>query len=143
MFGGNRGDTRIKKLLDTLELKYSINSDGDFKLVFEMENGRSQQVFINSNTDEIDDFEVREVWSVAYLSQGYLDIDTANTLLMENSQYKVGSWSLIDSENNTYLVTFSIKLAADCDPNSLLQSLTMVTAVADEMEKKLTGQDDL
>ena len=95
MFGGMRGDPRVKKMLDALELRYSVDNDGDFKVMVEFEDGRSQVAFIDSQTQLLGDFEIREVWSVAYVSEGYLDIDTANTLLMKNYELKIGSWRLI------------------------------------------------
>lgn len=143
MFGGMRGDPRVKKMLEALELRYSIDNDGDFKVMLEFEDGRSQVAFIDSQTQSLGDFEIREVWSVAYISQGYLDIDTANTLLMKNFELKIGSWRLIPARDNTFLVTFCIQIAADCDPNSFWRTLVMVLQTADEMEAKLTGTDNL
>lgn len=143
MFGAPQGDPRVKRMLDALELKYSIDGDGDFKVIFEFNDGRSQLAYINSDTQSINDFEIRELWSVAYVSEGYLDIDTANTLLMKNHEMKIGSWRLMNAGNNTYLVTFCIQIAANCDPKSFAQSLSLVLRVADAMEERLTGKDDL
>jgi hypothetical protein len=143
MFGAPQGDPRVKRLLDALELKYSVDSDGDFKIIVEFDDGRSQVAYINSSTQFINDFELRELWSVAYVSEGYLDIDTANTLLMKNHEMKLGSWRLIPAGNNTFLVTFCIQIAANSDPNSLGQSLAIVLRTADEMEAALTGGDAL
>jgi len=143
MFGAPQGDPRVKRMLDGLELNYSVDGDGDFKIGVKFEDGRSQLAYINSDTQFINDFEIRELWSVAYVSEGYLDIDTANTLLMKNHELKLGSWRLMDVGDNTYLVTFCIQIAANCDPKSFGQSLSLVLQVADEMEEKLTGADDL
>jgi hypothetical protein len=143
MFGGMRGDPRVKRLLDTLELKYSVDNDGDFKVMVEFEDGRSQAAFINSQTEAFGDFEIRELWSAAYVSEGYLDIDTANTLLMKNFELKIGSWRLIPAGNNTFLVAFCVQIAAECDPNSFWRALAFVLGTADEMEAKLTGADNL
>jgi len=143
MFGSKQGDPRVKRMLDTLNLRYSVDEDGDFKVGVEFEDGRSQLAYINSNTEYIDDFEVREVWSVAYISEGFLDIDTANTLLLKNHETKIGAWRLIPGGNNTYLVAFCIHVAADCDPNAFAKTLSIVLGVADQMEAALTGGDRL
>jgi hypothetical protein len=87
--------------------------------------------------------EIREIGSVAYISEGFLDADMANRLLLRNSELKIGSWRLISGGNNTYLVAFCIQIAADCDPNSFAQSLGIVLEVADKMEEALTGGDRL
>jgi hypothetical protein len=143
IFGTKKGDRRVEKLLDLLELKYSIDKDGDFQVVLEFNDGRSQVAFIDSDTQDINDFEIREIWSVAYISKGFLDIDTANTLLLHNHQLKMGSWRLIPGNNNTFLVTFCIQISADCDPESFGKALGLVLNIADEMEEKLTGRDNL
>jgi len=143
MFGRKQGDPRVKKMLDALELKYSVDQDGDFKIILEFKDGRSQAAYINSNTEHIDDFEVREVWSVSYISEGFLDADVANTLLLKNFETKIGAWRLVPAGNNTYLVAFCIHIAADCDPTAFANTLSIVLGVADEMEEALTGGDRL
>lgn len=143
MFGRKQGDSRVKRMLDALELKYLVDQDGDFKVVLEFEDGRSQAAYINSNTEYIGDFEIREVWSVSYISEGFLDIDTANTLLLKNHETKIGAWRLIPASNNTYLVAFCVHIAADCDPESFAKTLNIVLRVSDAMEEALTGGDRL
>ena len=143
MFGAPQGDARVKRLLDTLKLRYAVDTDGDFKVMLEFKDGRSQIAFIDSQTHLVGDFEIRELWSVAYVSEGYLDIDTANTLLMKNFELALGSWRLIPGGDNTYLVAFCIQIAADCDPDSFSRALTIVLQTADEMEENLTGADNL
>ena len=143
MFGRKQGDPRVKRILDSLELPYSVDEDGDFEIGIEFENGRSQLAYINSNTEYIDDFEVREIWSVSFVSEGFLDVDTANTLLLKNYETKIGAWRLIPAGDNTYLVAFCVHIAADCDPNALINALQIVWAVADNMEESLTGDDCL
>lgn len=143
IFGSKQGDHRVQKLLEKLDLKYSVDQDGDFKVVVEFEDGRSQAAFINSDTETLGGFEIREIWSVAYISEGYLDIDTANTLLLANDKLKIGAWRLIAAGKNRYLAAFCVQISADTDPQSFLDALLVVLRIADEMEEKLTGEDDL
>lgn len=141
IYGAKKGDPRVERLLQVHQLDYSVDSEGDYKVNIEFDNGRSQIAFINSGTQFIEDFEIREIWSVAYISEGYLDIDTANTLLMHNHQLKMGSWRLIPNDHNIYLVAYCIQIAADCDPQSFLKALSFVLQVSDDMEETLTGRD--
>jgi hypothetical protein len=141
IYGAKKGDPRVERLLQILELGYSVDKDGDFKVTIEFANGRSQVAFINSDTQMLDNFEIREIWSVAYISEGYLDIDTANTLLLYNYELKMGSWRMIPADNNVYFVAYCIQIAADCDPDSFYKALTFVLEVTDDMEEKLTGKD--
>jgi hypothetical protein len=141
IYGAKKGDPRVERLLQVLQLGYSVDKDGDFKVTIEFANGRSQVAFINSDTQMLDNFEIREIWSVAYISEGYLDIDTANTLLLYNYELKMGSWRMIPADNNIYFVAYCIQIAADCDPDSFEKALAFVLEVTDDMEEKLTGKD--
>jgi hypothetical protein len=143
MYGGKQGDPRVKRILDSLNIHYSVDQDGDFELAIAFEDGRSQLAFVNSETQTIGDFEIREVWSVGYVTQGFMDIDTANTLLLENDLMKIGSWRLKQVDDNTFAAAYCIQIAADCDPQSLVNTLNLVLKVADGMEEKLTGRDNL
>ncbi|MGB3517138.1 MAG: hypothetical protein WBA43_11825 [Elainellaceae cyanobacterium] len=143
MYGSKQGDARVKRMLDSLDIHYSVDQDDDFEVAVAFEDGRSQLAFVNSETQFIGDFEIREVWSVGYVTQGFLDIDTANTLLLENDFMKIGSWRLKQVDDNTFAAVYCIQIAADCDPQSFVNTLKLVLRVADEMEEKLTGRDNL
>lgn len=143
IFGSQPGDPRVKKVLDILELQYLIDNDGDFEVIMAIDDERSQIAFIDSETETLGSFEIREIWSVAYISEGFLDIDTANTLLLHNAEMKIGSWRLLSAGDNTFYATFCVQVAADCSPEAFLQALLVVLQTADEMEEKLTGDDEL
>ena len=49
-------DSRVEKALKKLGLKYEVDEDGDFKLVFAVEDNRS-------TTETLGKMEIREVWS--------------------------------------------------------------------------------
>ena len=59
-------DLRVQSALDDAGLKYTIDDDGDFRLLFGQEDDRSQLVWINSNTEEYGNMELREVWGIGY-----------------------------------------------------------------------------
>ena len=59
-------DPAIARQLDSLKYKYEIDADGDYKLGFDMDNGRSQLAFVISAVESFGDMKVREVWAPAY-----------------------------------------------------------------------------
>lgn len=91
LHSSRNGDPRVKGLIEELEWKYTIDSDGDFKLTFDAGQGRSQLVFVNSNTSNFGVFEIREIWAIAYKSVSPFSSSLANKLLKDNSQKK---WTL-------------------------------------------------
>ncbi len=142
MFGLKKNsDPRVKSQLDALDIKYEIDKDGDYRVSFALEEGRSQLAFVNSKTSMLGNFEIRDVWSVAHISEGTLDADFANYLLLQNANLKIGAWELREAGDNQFLVCFCNKIAADCDPEALRASLIVVLSTADELEKNLDTGD--
>jgi len=135
-------DVRMEKLLDDIGLKYQIDDDGDFKLMNQFDNGRSHVIFINSSTEKYNKLEIREIWSVAYVSGNTLSPATMRDLLTDNGTKKLGSWKIAKMSGNEAAV-FYAQIAADCDQATLLSALQIVSQAADEMEAKLTQKDDL
>ncbi len=142
MFGDAGGDARVRRILDAEGIKYSVDSDSDFKVIFELENNRTQVAFINSNTERFADAEVREVWSVGLRGEGQLSATVANDLLARNHRYKVGNWETVQ-QNGKILAIFKVYLAANAGAKELMASLLLVLKVADEVEEAYLGSDEL
>ncbi|MEO0079461.1 MAG: hypothetical protein ABIK44_02130 [candidate division WOR-3 bacterium] len=136
------GDHRVKKALDELGLKYTIDSDGDFKLTFEFEDGRSQLCFINSGTETFKLFEIREVWAPAYKTDGPFTATVANKLLEDSFKKKLGAWQTMVGSDGSHLAVFAAKIDANCDAQSLHACIKAVVSAADDMEEELTGTKD-
>lgn len=146
MFGIKRkdkdGDPRVARALDALDIKYRIDSDGDFQFGFELEDGRTQQGFIRSQTYEFMGLELREIFSVGLSSRGSFDARTANILLHENEKVKLGAWSVTSDREDNHLAIFTAKIAADLDGDELIGAILVVVNTADDMENRLSGRDD-
>ncbi|MBD0325375.1 MAG: hypothetical protein ICV68_03035 [Pyrinomonadaceae bacterium] len=138
------GDPRVRTQLDQLGYKYELTTDGDFKLIpIKTEDGRSQLVYVYSNTQQYSTLEIREVMSPAYLSTGPLSAAVANRLLRENSEVKFGAWRVEPHSNGQkYLALFAVQISATSDTETLRLAIKSVLLVADRMEKELTGTDD-
>jgi hypothetical protein len=137
------GDPRIKKILDEKDIKYEVDIDGDYKVIFDLGDDRSQVAFINSNVEEFAGCEIREIWSPGLVGEGELSQRVANELLSRNQQYKLGSWSTMKSDGNIAAV-FTVAIDANATSDELISSLFVVLRVADDIEKEfLQGSDKL
>ena len=134
-------DPRVRKVLDQLGLNYDVDSDGDFKLIVETGDERTQLVFINSNTENLDPFEIREIWGPAHSSDGPFSREVANELLLDSFQKKLGAWQTMKT-GDTYVAVFSAKVAAELDQDSLDRIIRTVAESADVMEKRVNGDDE-
>lgn len=137
------GDSRVKNLLDQTDLKYEVDRDGDFRTGNRFENGRTQILFINSNTEMFMNMEIREVWSVGYIpSAGEISPVIALNLLRDNSKMKLGAWQILNM-NGKDVAVFAAKIAADTNVKTLLGTMQLVSEAADLKESVLTEKDDL
>ena len=94
---GSDADPRVRETLSELDQDFTVDSDGDYKLVVDTSDGRTQLVFINSNTEMLDPFEIREIWAPAHRSDGPFARDVANELLLDSFQKKLGAWHAMRS----------------------------------------------
>jgi hypothetical protein len=125
-------DRRIERLLDTADFKVGNRFDG----------GRTHWIFVNSNTQKYGNLDIREIWSAGFISDGELTPAIMRKLLKKNGEMKLGSWKIANM-NGKEVAVFYAQIAADTDKDTLLRSLQLVSEAADEMEKELTGKDDL
>jgi len=135
-------DPRVQKVLDQAGLKSSVDGDGDYRMNNEVPDGRSQLVWILSNTSKLGSLEIREVWSIAYKSPKPFSAELANRLLNENCKTKVGSWQM-QKMGEDFVAVFSAKIAAETDSASLATIIDAVAKTADKMEQEISTGDDL
>lgn len=135
------GDPRVEKLLKELELKHTLDKDGDYRLGTDIGEGRTQLVWILSNTEELGTLEIRQIWSVAYRSKAPLSAEITNRLLEQNTHVKLGAWQ-VRKMGDDYVAVFAAQIGADTDKLSLLLALHAVTTSADKIEKELTAEDE-
>lgn len=141
MIGATTGDPRVRRLLEQLEWKYTVDSDSDFKILFDMGQGRSQQGFICSKTQSLAGLEIREMFSIGYECDGPLPATVANLLLQMNSRVKLGAWRAIRLDSGRHLAMFGAQIAANTDAHTLKTTFLAILGVADEIEKSLCGGD--
>jgi hypothetical protein len=133
------GDPRVSAALEAAGLGYSLD-EGDFRLEYDVDEVRSQRVWVASETARIDRLEVRDVWSVAARGKGEVPADLARLLLKENVRMILGAWQVNQSEDE-YLVVFLAQVDAAADAATLQEVIEVVMLSADRIEKQLSGQD--
>jgi hypothetical protein len=135
-------DQRVKTVLDRLDLSYTIDAGGDYRMLNSLGNGRSQVVFVNSETCTYGNMEIREIWSVGCIQAEPFATSVMRALLVENRQKKLGAWEIANVGGKEALV-FTIRIAADADDTSVRYAILAAQENADEKERVLTGGDDL
>lgn len=137
-------DPRVSSALDELDIPYECDpSTGRFEVLVQLENGRSQTVFIRSATNIFLGIELREICSAALESEGPFDARTTNLLLRDNAELVHGDWSIhLNEDSSKHFAVFSMTGLASLAPDPLLSIIQCVAEVADEMEQRLSGLDE-
>lgn len=133
-------DPRAAAALKAAGLAYSVDA-GDFRLNYDVDDRRSQRVWISSGTARIDELEFRDVWSVAARGKGEVPAELARRLLAENVRMILGAWQLNQSQDE-YLVVFSTPVSAVADAATLQTVIEVVMLSADRIEKQLNDKDE-
>lgn len=135
-------DDRIKKQLDRMELNYDIISTGDFKLLFELDSGRTQIVFISTSTNAYQDVEIREISSPVILvkDKSELTKDQLWMLLDQSFQSILGAWQL-EPYKEGWGIHFAVKIPAVIPDIRMNMYLSLVARRADDMEKVFSKED--
>lgn len=140
------GDPRVRECLDEEGLHYRVNERGQYLLTFDMDDDRTHLVVVNSNTSDLDGFEIREVFCVAYKGAPLSKVQMSE-LLCQNSNFVLGAWEISDIETDednkrSQMVRFSARIPADC-PAELLNSVVVaVCRVGDRLEADWLGTDE-
>ena len=136
-------DARVDAVLNDIGYKYLSDADGDAKLTLGgLEDGRTQLMWVNANTNILGEYESRDLWTIAYLSEKPLSDEKAKKLLEKNSSYKVGSWSLTKF-GAKYAAVFTAQIPANAGKDVVSADIRAVALTGDSVEKELTGKDDM
>lgn len=132
-------DPRVVGALEGAGLTYGVDA-GDFRLEFDFDATRSQVVWVASKTWKVEDYEIRDVWSVAARGQGKVPTELASRLLTENARMVLGAWQ-VNQGADEYLVVFSASLPATADADTLREVIEVVALSTDRIERELAPED--
>ena len=134
-------DARVARLLTEAGLSYVVDDEGDYRLSFSLDDGRSQVAWAASATARVGELQVRDLWSIAYRSTGQVPQEVANGLLQANARQTLGAWQ-VQRSGEEYLLVFSAPVDVKTDAKTLALVLDAVMKTADAMEQALTGKDE-
>jgi hypothetical protein len=124
-------DPRVAKLLDELQLVYSVNPDSaNYQVNYRCFDGKTQQVLIETNTEELDGCEIRTISACGFEKTGGLDLPLANFLLRSNQQLILGSWCILNTSNHNVLAIFKVPVATTLSTKMFASMLELVAHVA-------------
>jgi hypothetical protein len=131
-------DNIVKAQLDSKGIKYKIDKDGDFEIVYKTVGSRTQVAWVRSTVNTYGSLKIREIWSPGYKSDSNdFPVSIANKLLNKNYLATLGAW-----EAQGDMAVFVVKIPADASADQLVDAVESAVDSADEVEKELTGDKD-
>jgi hypothetical protein len=132
-------DPSVEARLDAQGIQYEVDEDGDYKITYAFEGeDRSQLVFVGGGTETVGGYVIREVFApAARVDRDGVTGHVAHELLADSRTNKLGA-----SEIGGEVLYFTIKLPDSVDGAQLETALALAAQLADEMEKKLSGDLD-
>ena len=131
-------DTVVKAQLQSKSIKFTVDKDGDFDIVYNVHNGRTQLAYVRSVVNTYGTLKIREIWSPGYKGDSNdLPALIANSLLDKNHEVKLGAW-----EAQSNYAVFVVKIPADANADQLVDAIELAVNTADELEEELTGKKD-
>ncbi|MFP4364078.1 MAG: hypothetical protein ACLFR1_09435 [Spirochaetia bacterium] len=138
----NDVDERMQQQLDSMEFSYEIDQNNDFRFLWQLEDERTQLLWISSSTYEYMGMEIREVWSPAIVFDGPVPEDVANRVLQDSYNQIIGSWYSRTNEEGASMLIFAAKIPAEASNEYLGATVSAVIHAADAMEAALTDGED-
>lgn len=137
-------DPRVIAALDEVDIRYEYTPRSQqFEVKHWLDGGRSQTVYIASQTHWFMGCELRQIFSVALASDIRFDSCTTNLLLRENFDLIHGSWSILhEPQDKEHFAVFSLNAFASLPAEHLSSVIECVAKTADEMEHRLSGLDE-
>lgn len=132
-------DKRMEGLLDKTGLRYQIDEDGDYAIVFSYTaENRTQLVYVSGRTETVGGIAIREIFSpAAGVKEDGVDGAKALELLEASGRTKVGGW-----ETRGNILFFVIKIVDKMTAEELKSLLNTAASTADDLEIALTGGKD-
>ena len=129
----------IEALLKKQDLKYTIDDEGDVKLMFELDENRSQVIWIESEIRELDGVRILKIYSAAY--RGLVTKPMAMELLTD--AYKIGHWGVSKSDKGLHNVLFIAEVPTCLSPKDFEVCCRIVATTADLLERRWSDSDSL
>jgi len=131
-------DAVVGRQLDSLKLKYEVDKDGDYKMVYDLGGGRTQLVWVRSKTYTYRSEQIREIWSPGYRSiSETIPEKIANRMLENSNEVKLGGWV-----KQGRVGMFVVKVPTDASAETLGDAITAAARTADGLEQEFSGKKD-
>ena len=128
----------VAALLDQAKIKYEVDKDKDYKVIYNFnEEERTQVVYVSGATEEYKGMRIRTIFAPAARLDKDSITDQFRSLLESNGKSKIGAWEI-----NGDVLFFAARLVEPVTSDQLSTMLNLVASVADDKEIEISGKRD-
>lgn len=132
-----RPDARVERALKALNYRFSVGDDAAFIVMVDLEGGRSQMIEVESVGPRESH---RSVFSHAMLAPTIPPAVKGRLARANAETDPLKPWDVMKYRNGETATYFTV-VEADCDDETLQDTIVEVATEADAMEQALTGED--
>lgn len=136
------GDAALAALLGKAELEYTLNDRNEYQLLMNLDEDRTQLVYVRCGTYDVAGMAIREIYSPGLVGTTLAEAGLMLRLLRDNHDMIIGGWeyqTLSDGE----VALFVVRVPADPAADVLRRLISVVAGTADKLEAEKSGKDDL
>ena len=135
---------RLQRLLEEAGYSYTIDDDGDYRLLFSTEGERTHLVWVSTYAPELTLVPSYEVWSLVGRGMNELPAGLAEALLRRSGDLPSLSAQLYGGEGGEpSTVALSVVVEQGVSSATLQRVVEQLAVEADELEAQYVGADDL
>lgn len=135
---------RLQRLMEEAGYAYSVDDDGDYRLLFSTTDERTHLVWVSTHAPHTTLVPSYEVWALVGRGMRELPTGLAEALLRRSGDLPTLSAQLYGGEDGEGLaVALSVVIEQDVPVETLQRVAELVAVEADELEARFVGTDDL
>ena len=138
-----KDEKTIEQFLISNNYKYTVDTEGDFKLTIPLDDQNTDTVWIRKELNYTDNRGVREIFSIGALLSLEQTEYLSSYLLQDNFQTRImGNWAYMkDDSSNKVLLIYLIKLPVSTEKDYLESALREAAFAAEVMKSVVHVKD--
>jgi len=125
------------EMLDLAGQTHSRHATGHYLVNVKASEDKTHSVFVAKDIEYYERADVRKIWALAATLNEAPSVDVCLRLLKQNTQTKIGAWTIEQDDKGVYRVLYVIKHDATTSPETLRSTLEYAAKITSEMEKEL------
>ncbi|MBX9448854.1 MAG: hypothetical protein KL787_03700 [Taibaiella sp.] len=137
-------DAWVQDILERRNMQYAVmnSNESEFRIETELGNGRAQGGFIDSKISAYQGIELRDILSLVLVTEEMPAQDMMYKILEVNEQLKMGFFEMFHN-GASYVVRYKCRVPAYLNERDLIDIYYYGITVSDELEKLITGGEDI